>query len=448
MIFTDFIEAYIRHHELLRHDGFYLVALSGGPDSVALLCALHQLGYSIEAVHCNFRLRGEESDRDERFCVELCQRMNIPLHRTHFDTETYALVHQVSIEMAARELRYRYFEQLRADLQADGICVAHHQDDQVETVLLHLVRGTGLKGLLGMKPKNGRILRPLLCVNRNQVDEYLSSIHQDYVVDHTNLEADMQRNKLRLEVIPLLKELNPAVGANILRMSDHLKELDALVDYSLKETMKSAEISNFLYDWEVLKASVAPISLLWALLSPYGFNRAQVDEMAHLAAQPAHWMSPTHVVLVDRDRLYLIGRACWDFEASVLHIPEAGTYIYKVASITELNEKKIRLLSMKVDASFAIDHCASVANLDASKLHFPLCLRPFRHGDRFVPFGMKGSKLVSDYLKDAKCSQFEKRQQLVLTDRGGQVIWLVGRRIDARFVITQATCDALRIEVV
>ncbi|MCI1684992.1 MAG: tRNA lysidine(34) synthetase TilS, partial [Prevotella sp.] len=160
----------------------YLVALSGGPDSVALLRVLADLDYQIEAVHCNFRLRGDESDRDEAFCRHLCQSFHVPFHVTHFDTRTYAALHRVSIEMAARELRYPYFEKLRQAIGAAGICVAHHQDDSVETVLMNLLRGTGLKGLEGILPQQGYLIRPLLGVSRSDIEQYLSSIGQDFVI--------------------------------------------------------------------------------------------------------------------------------------------------------------------------------------------------------------------------------------------------------------------------
>ena len=192
-----------------------LVALSGGADSVCLLMICKRLNLNVEAVHCNFRLRGEESDRDEKFCEGLCEREGVPFHRVHFDTRTYAELHGVSIEMAARELRYDYFEQLRRSIQADAILVAHHRDDSVETVLMNLVRGTGIHGLQGIKPKNGNILRPLLCVGRKDIEEWLHTLGQDYVTDSTNLEDDVVRNKIRLNVIPLLQEINPSVSDNI-----------------------------------------------------------------------------------------------------------------------------------------------------------------------------------------------------------------------------------------
>lgn len=447
MIFTESIERYIQQHELLRHGGFYLVALSGGPDSVALLCALHQLGYHIDAVHCNFRLRGAESDRDEQFCVDLCQRLQIPLHRTHFDTDTYAALHQVSVEMAARELRYRYFEQLRHDIQAEGICVAHHEDDQVETVLLNLVRGTGITGLQGMKPRNGYVLRPMLCVSRRQVTDFLTTLGQAYVVDHTNLETDFQRNKLRLQVIPLLEELNPAARANILRMTENLGESAMLVDDALRHIVEQAALGPKVYSWPTLLASVTPRYALWSLLAEYGFNRTQVDEMAHLATQPAHWESPGYVALVDHDRLMIIDRACWDFTPRPLYLPEAGVYVVRQATMHTLADRKLRLSLVRRDNSFVIDKSGAVANLDAHLIKFPLLLRSLQPGDRFTPYGMKGSKLVSDELNSRKCSVFERRQQQVLTDAEGRIVWLVGHRVAAFAAITGQTEEVLKVEL-
>ena len=168
------VESFIRQHKLLDNNSLYIVALSGGGDSVALLLLLHDAGYNIHAAHCNFHLRGGESDRDEAFCEELCKQLGVQLHRAHFDTQTHAELHHISIEMAARELRYAWFEQLRRDIGAAAVCVAHHRDDSVETVLLNLVRGTGLRGLTGIQPHNGNIVRPLLCVSRADIEDYLA----------------------------------------------------------------------------------------------------------------------------------------------------------------------------------------------------------------------------------------------------------------------------------
>ena len=224
------VSEYIRKRGLLKPEGHYLVALSGGADSVCLLLLLKQLGYSVEAIHCNFHLRGEESGRDESFCRQLCDEQQIKLHLVHFDTQAYAQLHKVSIEMAARQLRYRHFAHLCCDLQFQGVCVAHHQDDVAETVLMNLIRGTGIKGLSGIKPLqsmifqlNGQddstfqlpIIRPMLCVSRDEITDFLNQIGQTYVTDSTNLIPDVQRNKIRLQVLPLLREINPSVSRNI-----------------------------------------------------------------------------------------------------------------------------------------------------------------------------------------------------------------------------------------
>ena len=220
--FEQNVEQFIARHQLLDKDKPCLIALSGGADSVSLLLALLHLGYKTEACHCNFHLRGSESVRDEQFCVSLCERLGVPLHRIHFDTEQYASLHKVSIEMAARELRYRYFEQLIQDLEAQGVCVAHHRDDSVETLLINLIRGTGINGLTGIAPRNGHVLRPLLDVSREDILEYLSLQQQDYVTDSTNLVPDVVRNKIRLQVLPLLRTINPSVSDSIATTATHL----------------------------------------------------------------------------------------------------------------------------------------------------------------------------------------------------------------------------------
>ena len=206
---------FIHHHQLMEHTGKYIVALSGGADSVALTLLLQQLGYDIEAAHCNFHLRGEESMRDEHFCQALCQQRHIPLHITHFDTVTFAQLHKISIEMAARKLRYAYFNSLMNDLHATGICVGHHQDDSVETLIINLLRGTGIHGLTGIAPKNGHIIRPLLGVTHNEILAELDAMQQDYVTDSSNLCDDVVRNKIRLHVLPLLQTINPSAKACI-----------------------------------------------------------------------------------------------------------------------------------------------------------------------------------------------------------------------------------------
>ena len=268
------VEAYINKHKLLETSNLYLAALSGGADSVALLLLLKEGGFNVHAAHCNFRLRGAESDRDEAFCVELCRQQGVELHRAHFDTREYAAVHKVSIEMAARELRYRWFSQLREDIGASGVCVAHHRDDSVETVLLNLVRGTGLRGLTGIQPRNGDVLRPLLCVSRAEIEQYLTDRGQGYVTDSTNLEADVMRNKIRLQLIPLLKTLNPSVCSAIAQMADNVSGAQQVLDDVLKQ-YKNCNILKTSELW--LNSSREYIAFEW--LKNYGFNGTQVRQI-------------------------------------------------------------------------------------------------------------------------------------------------------------------------
>jgi tRNA(Ile)-lysidine synthase len=420
------VKDYIKKHNLLNSNDLYLVALSGGADSVALLLLLDEMGCQLHAVHCNFRLRGEESDRDERFCEQLCQQKNIPFHRIHFDTMTYAETHQVSVEMAARELRYRYFEQLRKDIGAAGVCVAHHRDDTVETVILNLVRGTGLRGLTGIQPKNGNILRPLLGVSRAEIEEYLRKKGQEYVTDHTNLETDVLRNKVRLQVVPLLRLLNPAVSENIQRTAENLSDAQAVLDVVMLPYQYVKELDlNQLTD----TASREYITFEW--LKNYGFNGAQVRQI--LTAETGRvFSSPQgYDVLVDRGHLLV--------EPSLkpmknLRIPEEGTYVL---------DDQTRI-SVKREPVW-ISRDAAVATVDASRVRFPLTVRRVEEGDWMIPYGMEGRKLLSDLMTDRKMTVFEKRRQLVVVDGEGNMVWLVGIRTDNRCRVSSDTTEVLRL---
>ena len=516
----DFIE----QEELLVAEGKYLVALSGGADSVALLLILQGLGYTIEACHCNFQLRGEESDRDEQFCVKLCQRLNIPLHRIHFDTHTYAKAHKVSIEMAARELRYKYFHDLEKDIKADGICVAHHQDDDVETVLINLIRGTGIAGLKGIAAKNGTILRPLLCVNRQEILEYLKEKEQDFVTDSTNLVDDVVRNKIRLNIIPLMKEINPAVCQNIAKTAHYLKEADeTLVNfihnakqdydeglgYSARDSFGGIiSISKEQLRWHQPSLELS----LFDELNQYGFTGKVIQEIANSFAETGKtWSSRTHHILLDYRCLY-IERIDNRKPFKPLRIPETGLYTLPPKSIylpidntkmgerdeedikrelkvknmqamqtmglqtSELidkdlrrkevsdfskrknrttrqydeymsNEQKIRVSIHDKNADFEPSKLPYCITLDAEKIKFPLTVRTWKYGDVMEPFGMKGKKLVSDILNEARENSWMKEYQPVIEDAMGNIIWVVGIRNANLGKVTQETTKILEIKL-
>lgn len=417
---------YIRKHKLLNDNDLYIVALSGGADSVALLLLLDEIGYNIHAAHCNFHLRGEESDRDELFCESLCQQKSIPFHRIHFDTLTYAETHKVSVEMAARELRYHYFEELRSDIGATGICVAHHQDDSVETVLLNLIRGTGLRGLTGIQCRNGHILRPLLCVSRKEIESYLQTKDQDYVIDSTNLEDDMLRNKVRLRVIPLLQELNPAVTENILRTSENLTEAQGILDsiVSLYKNSKSLDLNE-------LNKYGSSEYILFEWLKDYGFNGVQVKEAMGAETGSIFTSSLGYDLLVDRGR-FVVEPALKSLKP--LCIPEEGTYV--LDEETKISVKKVPVWVSREER---------VATLDASKVHFPLTVRRVEKGDKMVPYGMRGHRLLSDIMTDRKMTLFEKRRQIVVVDAKGIIVWLAGIRISDLCQIDDTTTEVVEI---
>ncbi len=426
------VDSCIRKHNLLNSNDLYLVALSGGADSVALLLLLHEHGYKVHAAHCNFHLRGDESDRDEQFCVDLCNRLGIELHRVHFDTQTYAELHKVSIEMAARELRYKWFSQLCQDLGAAGVCVAHHRDDSVETVLLNLVRGTGLRGLTGIQPKHHTkgqtlcVIRPLLCVSRAEIEDFLTQRGQQYVTDSTNLEADVMRNKIRLQVLPMLRELNPTVAENIQRTTENLAEAQQVLDAIVSDYKNS----NIL-DLNELKKFGSSEYIIFEWLKNYGFNGNQVRQI--LDADCGGTVSSVSGYEVLKDRSRLIVEQTMKPTKPVL-VPEEGTYI-----LDDNNRLKVRKCAVYISKD------PHIATLDAAKVHFPLTVRTVEEGDSMVPYGMTGRKLLSDLMTDLKMNVFEKRRQLVVVDAQGVILWAVGLRTDQRVAVSDKTKEVLEL---
>ena len=429
------VGAFVARYNLLNYNDLYIVALSGGADSVALLLLLKEQGFRIHAAHCNFHLRGEESDRDETFCVELCGRLGIELHRVHFDTNTYADLHHVSIEMAARELRYRWFEQLRQDIGAAAVCVAHHQNDSVETILMNIIRGTGLRGLTGIQARNGFVLRPLLCVSRDEIERFLSERGQSYVTDSSNLTEDYMRNKIRLQVLPLLQTLNPAVLNHILQTAENLAAAQATIDVLLKGIggSKSLDLSEYT-DY----LSREYVTFEW--LRNYGFNGSQVHQL--LASDTgAIFTSPMgYEVLRDRNRL-LVEPVLEPMKP--LKIPEEGVYVLPQMAVSNHPDSKIRVKRTSVTVS----KDSAIATLDSQRVQFPLTVRRVAEGDWMVPFGMKGRKLLSDLMTDQRMTLFEKRRQLVVVDAHDEVIWAVGLRTDQRVAVTSDTAETLELRL-
>ena len=432
------VQQFIEKNQLLDRNKLYLVGLSGGADSVALMLILRELGYRIEVAHCNFKLRGEESDRDEAFVRNLCSKYSVPLHVIHFDTREYATIHKVSIEMAARDLRYGYFRQLCKDIGAEGVCIAHHRDDAVETLLMNLLRGAGIHGLTGIRPKTDFVIRPLLSLSRKDIIEYLDSIGQEFVTDSSNLIDDVLRNKIRLRILPLLEEIAPGATANIDKTATYLCEAEKMYQmeldseyvscvHKLDKDSQSLSIADLL-------ALPSPSTFLHEWLSPLGFNSSRVEQILDVVGGESgrEFLSSTHVLVVDRGNL-IVEPVSKPMKS--MKIPEAGTYRYD-----ETTTYKIEITD-----AINISKSADVATIDADKVKFPLAIRPIEGGDWFIPFGMEGRKLVSDYLTDKKFSVLQKRRQLVLTDASGSIIWLVGCRTDNIVKVSDETTKILRI---
>lgn len=444
--FEHGVQEFVLSEELFCTTDRLLVALSGGADSVALLRVLQRLGYPCVAAHCNFHLRGAESERDEAFCRTLCEGLGVELHVTHFDTVTYAHEKRVSIEMAARELRYAWFDELCREHGYAHVAVAHHRDDAVETLLLNLVRGTGLAGLTGIRPVNGQVVRPLLCVNRQDILTYLKALGQEYVTDSTNLQDEYLRNKIRLQILPLLENINPQVREKISDTIDHLRGVETVYASAVEEAkQRVSDADGGTISIPALLAEAEPRTILFELLRPYGFVSAQVDEVFRsLTGESGRRFSNAGwEVLKDRDSLLLRPRQELGEESPRISIPHPKVKV----TLTQGSVMLVRRFLLEAD--YQIPRTSDVATLDAEKVEFPLTVRPWQKGDKFAPFGMKGrKKLVSDLLTDLKLSLFEKENQLVVTDARDRILWVVGRRTDERARVTEGTNEVVEMKVI
>lgn len=440
MDFKEKIKICIERYKLMNPERVILVALSGGADSVALACVLIELGYKIEAAHCNFGLRGAESDRDEAFVTEFCRRKQIPLHLRRFATHAYAHEHRVSIEMAARTQRYDFFEELLRERKLDCVAVAHHREDNTETVLLNLLRGTGIRGLRGIQYKNGTVVRPLLDVSRKEIEDYLIACSQDYVTDSTNLQDEVQRNKIRLNVMPRMREINPNADESIHQGARRLSDAYRIYEYGIELLVRHVMQGNRIF-LDKLNATPAPETVLYEILSKMGFNPSQIADIYEQQTGESGriYESNTHRLLRDRDVLV--------FEEKLARpvVFEKVLPLEGVLQVTDDIRFFISRSSYSGDSMLLREK--NIIYMDLDKVEFPLFVRTPRKGDRFMPFGMKGMKLVSDFLTDLKKNVFEKEQQLLVCS-GDKIAWVVGERADERFRVTDATRHILCIRIV
>ena len=412
------VRSYIERNRLLSDDDRrpVLVGLSGGADSVALLSVLVRLGYACVALHCDFHLRGEESERDAAFARTFAESLGVPFYQTDFDTVAYAREHHLSIEMAARALRYAWFEELRERLGAQAIAVAHHRDDSVETVVMNLIRGTGIRGLTGIRPRNGFVVRPLLCVSRADIVAWLENQGIRYV---------------------LLERINPSVREAIARSAEHLSAVASVYAYEIARAREEVIVSEGCLSIEALCRFPAPEAILYELLKEYGFSRwvsAEVFDALRKESGKVFY-SKTHRLLKDRAYLWIVPLEREAEKTSFLLDPSREIYREPVG---------LTFRELPITPDFQIEKNRRVAYFDADKLRFPLTLRKWREGDWFVPFGMKGRQKLSDYFSDHKFSRIEKEKAWLLCS-GDAIIWLIGERADNRFRIDSGTKRVLAV---
>ncbi len=413
-----------------------LLGISGGLDSIVLAYLFKVLNFDVTLAHVNFNLRGEDSGKDESFVTQWAQENKLPLFKTSFDTNSVAIEKKISIEMAARDLRYDWFEKLSVDYNFDFIAVAHHLNDNIETALMNLSRGTGITGLTGMKDVNGKIIRPLLQFSREQIEIFAVEHELDWREDLSNADVVYKRNKIRHELIPVFQQLNPSFIESFTKTFSNLKQTELIqkeylqnVDYSFwKEDDEVIEI-----DIPKLKKIVAFETVLREKLKPFGFNNVDDVVASFKLESGKEYFSSTHRIVKDRNRLILE------------KIREKKENLFYINGKTKELIYPIHIQLKQIDEFEEISN-SLVAQLDRDKLKFPLKLRKWEEGDSFHPQGMKGKKKLSKFFKDEKYSLIDKENQwLLLSD--DKIVWVLGKRLDERFKVTKNTSKILKVVI-
>lgn len=426
------VEEFILNKGLLTKHDKVLIAVSGGRDSIVLLFVLSQLEYNIEVAHCNYKLRGEESEKDEQFVKNLCEQLKVPFHQKSFNTKKLAQEEGVSIQMKARDLRYDWFENLKVNLKIDRIAIAHHLDDQLETILINLTRGTGIKGLRGMKAKRGDIIRPLLCVSRDEINDYLYAKHIAFREDSSNASGKYFRNKIRHQIIPVLKEINPSLFKAVSNTTDRLINVEEKWENYYNVWLKALVTKKGKTIISFDAAQKDSVSFLQQFLRAKGFSYPDIDNL--IAAQNS-----------EKGKIFF-GQNSW---VLITGHKQYELYLQEDKDINEYylsNKLPINLKISVVSSPVKIKSDLNKVYLNADKVQGKLKLRKWRAGDWFVPFGMKGKQKLSDYFINNKFSLKSKEATWLLCDNE-KVVWIVGHRSDDRYRVDQSTKNIYIIEI-
>lgn len=433
---------YIHTHKLLSPAATVIVGVSGGADSMALLYILKEIGYNCVVAHCNFTLRQKESDADESFVVDYCRTNNLPCLVKHFDTKKHAQDNKISIEMAARELRYGWFETLRLRYQAEAIAIAHHFNDSIETILINLINGTGINGLTGIKPINGHIIRPLLCVNRKEIEDFLQKKHLHFITDSSNVENIYTRNKIRNILIPQIEEINPSfintMQGTIHNLTTSATIYNSYIELKLKDIIESSSNNQVKISINQLLKEEHADTVLYEALKTYNFSpKLCASILNNVANSGKEYLSPTHKLLIDRDFIFL---------TPIKEKNDTHTYYIQQSDSSIEFPIKLNINILRNDASFHLSKKPTCACIDYSLLKFPLTIRRWKKGERFYPLGMKQSKKVSDFFVDNKIPTWEKEKCWII-ESNGNIVWIIGYRLDDRYKVTTSTSIIFKISV-
>lgn len=436
------LEAFVNKQNLFGKDDRILLALSGGVDSVVLATLMLECDYHFSAAHCNFHLRGNESMRDEAFVRAWAKEHDVELFVKDFDTFGYMQQKKISLEMAARELRYLWFEELITSKGFDYLATAHHADDSAETFFINLLRGTGIAGLHGILPKSGNIVRPLLFATRKRIAEFAEQRNIAFVEDSTNSQTKFLRNKIRHQLFPLLREIAPSFDETIAKDIERLRETEIVYSQAVKQLQNellSEQNGVLILQIADLLRQKPERLLLYEILSQYGFNESSCNDILSTlnAESGRQFVSKTHRIVKDRTRLLITPIESSNSKQQYL-IAEDQDCIQEPfnAQIQSLNAKE----------HFTICRERNIAMIDKDALHFPLVLRHWKAGDKFVPLGMKKPKKLSDFFTAEKYSLVEKQQQWLLCSND-EIVWVAGRRLDERFKVSDSTKNILKIQI-
>jgi len=438
-MFSDFLK-YIEENNLITEDDRVLLAVSGGIDSMVMAHLFTRTDYSTGIAHCNFSLRGKESDKDEELVKAFAGKNRIPFFSKRFDTRSYAEKKGISIQMAARDLRYRWFEELMDKKGYSVTAVAHNLNDNIETLLINLIRGTGITGLTGMKPCGERIIRPLLFAKREMITRYCKSNRITYREDGSNSETKYTRNKIRHLVIPVLREINPSIENTLQKTSERLRGTDNIITLfisELKEKIISERNGTVILRINKLSPYIMNNAVLYELTEEFGMTAPLLNDLKNIiSGEPGGMIfTGTHRIIKNRNELIV----------TPLSYPSAEPLTFR--NLTELRKAPFfrSVISVNITLNFRVPADKATACIDFSKLRFPLVIRKWNNGDVFYPFGMKHRKKLSDYFTDRKFSLPDKERVLLL-EAGGKIVWIIGERIDDRFRVTQGTKRALIIK--